>query len=225
MKILLIEDEPALAQAIQTYLTQEDYRCEMAPDFETASMKVNLYAYDCILVDITLPDGNGLDIIRELKQLQSKAGILVISAKDSLDDKVSGLDLGADDSLTKPFHLQELNARIRSIIRRRNAEGNPAVEYQDIKVLPDDKEVWVNGHPIALTRKEYDILYYFVTNPRRVMSKENIAEHVWGDYIDLADSYDFIYSQIKNLRKKLSQYSTYTYIHAVYGMGYKFVKD
>ena len=225
MKILLIEDEPALAKAICTYLMQEEYLCEMANDFETASLKVNLYQYDCILVDITLPDGSGLDIIRDLKKQQSQAGILVISAKDSLDDKVLGLDLGADDYLTKPFHLQELNARIKSIIRRRNAEGNQQIHFQDIKLIPDDKEVWINEHQLDLTRKEYDILYYFITNPRRVISKENVAEHVWGDYIDTADSYDFIYSQIKNLRKKLNQYSQYTYLHAVYGMGYKFVKE
>ena len=225
MKVLLIEDEPALAEAIQTFLVQEEYVCEMASDFETAQEKVNLYQYDCILVDITLPDGSGLDIIRDLKKQQSQAGILVISAKDSLDDKVLGLDLGADDYLTKPFHLQELNARIKSIIRRRNAEGNQQIQFQDIKLIPDDKEVWVNEHRLDLTRKEYDILYYFITNPKRVISKENVAEHVWGDYIDTSDSYDFIYSQIKNLRKKLNQHSEYTYLHAVYGMGYKFVKE
>ena len=224
MKILLIEDEPALAEAISTYLTQEEYVCERASTVETAQEKVNLYRYDCILVDITLPDGSGLNIIRELKQNQSEAGILVISAKDSLDDKVMGLDLGADDYLTKPFHLQELNARIRSIIRRRNAEGQQHITFQDIKVSPDDKQVWVNAHRLELTRKEYDILYYFITNPKRVISKENVAEYVWGDYIDAADSYDFIYSQIKNLRKKLNQHSEHTYLHAVYGMGYKFVK-
>ena len=224
MKILLIEDEPALAEAICTYLMQEDYRCEMAADFTTAQEKINLYQYDCILVDITLPDGSGLDIIRELKQHQSEAGILVISAKDSLDDKITGLDLGADDYLTKPFHLQELNARIKSLIRRRSADGHQYIEFQDIKVSPSDKEVWVNWHRLELTRKEYDILYYFITNPRRVISKESIAEHVWGDYIDAADSYDFIYSQVKNLRKKLNQHSEHTYLHAVYGMGYKFIK-
>lgn len=225
MKILLIEDEESLADTIRTYLIQDNYRCESAPDFETAMMKVNLYQYDCILVDVTLPDGNGLDIIRTLKKNQSQAGILVISAKNSLDDKVLGLDLGADDYLTKPFHLQELNARIRSIIRRRSAEGNTSIEYQDIKLIPDGKEVWVREHRLDLTRKEYDILYYFIANPKRVISKENIAEHVWGDYIDAADSYDFVYSQIKNLRKKLNQHSQYTYLHAVYGMGYKFVKE
>lgn len=225
MKILLIEDEPALAEAICTYLAQEAYVCEMAADFETAQEKINLYQYDCILVDITLPDGSGLDIIRELKQHQSEAGILVISAKDSLDDKIMGLDLGADDYLTKPFHLPELNARIKSIIRRRNAEGHQHIAFQDIKVSPDDKQVWVNEHRLELTRKEYDILYYFITNPQRVISKESVAEHVWGDYIDAADSYDFIYSQIKNLRKKLNQHSAHTYLHAMYGMGYKFAKE
>lgn len=225
MKILLIEDEATLADTIQTYLIQDNYRCEVAPDFETAIEKVNLYQYDCILVDITLPDGNGLDVIRDLKKNQSQTGILVISARDSLDDKVSGLNLGADDYLTKPFHLQELNARIRSIIRRRDADGNSYLEYQDIRVIPDDKEVWVNEHLLDLTRKEYDILYYFISNPKRVISKEDIAERVWGDYMDTADSFDFVYSQIKNLRKKLNQYSQHIYLHAIYGMGYKFVKD
>ncbi len=225
MKILLIEDDQALSEAILTFLLKEDYICETAANFLAAEEKIRLYQYDCILVDITLPDGNGLDIIRELKKHHALAGVIIISAKNALDDKITGLDIGADDYLAKPFHLSELNARIKSLVRRQQFQGNNEITFKEIQVFTDSKKVTVHGHNIELTPKEYQLLLYFLANVKRVISKDALAEHLWGDYMDTADSYDFIYSQVKNLRKKLNQYSTNVYLHAVYGIGYKFVKD
>tara|TARA_R100000005_G_scaffold24019_1_gene10516 strand:+ start:2601 stop:3317 length:717 start_codon:yes stop_codon:yes gene_type:complete len=225
MKILLVEDETMLADNIQHYLLQEGNICEIAADFTRASEKIELYEYDCVVVDITLPDGSGLDVIRLLKQANLTSGVVIISAKDSLEDKVEGLHIGADDYLTKPFHLPELNARIKSVLRRRNFEGKNEIQFQDISIDTESQEVTVNLQHVTLTKKEYQLLLYFITNAKRVISKNALAEHLWGDFMDMADSYDFIYSQIKNLKKKLNEHSDYKYIHAVYGMGYKFVKQ
>lgn len=222
MKILLIEDEKELADAISKYLHQEKYLCEMARTFNDAIEKINLYQYDCILVDITLPDGNGLKVISELKEMNSGAGIIIISAKNALGDKINGLETGADDYLTKPFHLPELNARIKSVIRRRNFGGNRETLFQEIRIRPDEMEVFIHDQPLLLTRKEFELLLFFVSNKERVLTKESIAEHLWGDSMDLADSYDFIYTHIKNLRKKIIEKGGADYIHTVYGMGYKF---
>jgi DNA-binding response OmpR family regulator len=222
MKILLIEDEIALSQAIEDYLRQEKYICEVVQTFTAAQEKINLYQYDCIVVDINLPDGTGLNIIRELKQIGSETGIIIISAKNSLTDKISGLETGADDYLTKPFHLSELNARIKSIIRRRSFSGQREIRFNEIEILPEMMEVRVNEEPIVLTRKEYDLLIYFLSNKDRVLTRESIAEHLWGDNMDLADSYDFLYTHIKNLRKKLIDKGCDDYIKTVYGIGYKF---
>jgi DNA-binding response OmpR family regulator len=222
MKILVIEDEKALAESIVVFLQKEGYLCEWAYDYAGAVQKINSFDYDCVLVDIMLPDGNGLALIKELKENHSKAGIIIISAKDALDDKVKGLDLGADDYLTKPFHLTELNARLRSVIRRRNFAGSHSIEFHELKVIPEDKMVYVNEKPVALTPKEFDLLLYLLINKNRVINKSAIAEHLWSDEIELADSYDFIYSHMKNLRKKLLDAGCEDYIQTVYGMGYKF---
>jgi DNA-binding response OmpR family regulator len=224
MKILLIEDEPALRRAIKEFLYQEGHVVESAADFQRAQDKAGSYDYDCVLVDITLPGGSGMDIVRQLKKNRSKAGIIIISAKNSLDDKVAGLELGADDYLTKPFHLSELNARIKSVNRRMSNEGNKEIIFEEIAVDPDAQAVKVNGKNIVLTKKEFDLLVFFLNNRNRVVTKESIAEHLWGDDMDMADSYDFIYSHIKNLRKKLIAEGAGDYIHTVYGAGYKFMK-
>jgi DNA-binding response OmpR family regulator len=224
MKILLIEDEPELRRSIKIFLHQEGYIVESAADFLKAEDKAAAYDYDCILVDLTLPGGNGLEIIRQLKQKSSKAGIIIISARHSVDDKIEGLEIGADDYLPKPFHLAELNARIRSLIRRRNFEGNKQIQFNEITVQPDSQLVRVNETEIGLTKKEYDLLLFFISNKNRVVSKSSIAEHLWGDDMDSNDSFDFIYSHIKNLRKKLIEAGSTDYISTVYGSGYKFAK-
>jgi DNA-binding response OmpR family regulator len=225
MKILLIEDEKALAGSITEYLQNENYLCESVENFEHAIEKINLYHYDCIIVDINLPDGNGLNVIRALKQNRSETGIIIISARNSLDDKITELEIGADDYLTKPFHLPELNARVKSIIRRRSFGGVNEIVFNDIRILPEQMEVWVNGQVLTLTKKEYDLLVFFVSNRDRVLNREAIAEHLWGDEMDMADSFDFIYTHIKNLRKKIIEKGGEDYIRTVYGMGYKFTSQ
>ena len=225
MKILIIEDEQALSQAIVQFLSDENYVCEVAHNFEMAREKINLYQYDCILVDITLPDGNGLKVIHELKSMHSQAGIIIISARNSLDDKILGLDIGADDYLTKPFDLPELNARIKALIRRRSFQSFSEIRFKNLLIDTDSRTLTIDGNPVNLTRKEYQILLYFIANSKKVISKGAIAEHLWGDHMDMADSYDFIYSQIKNLRKKLNDQSEVKYFHSVYGVGYKLLEN
>lgn len=225
MKILIVEDEILLSDSIVTFLKELGYRCEVAANFESANEKINLYDYDCLVVDITLPDGSGLDIIDSYKKAGKRGGVIVVSARNSLGDKITGLDLGADDYLTKPFHLHELSARINSVIRRLNFNGESNIELHDISIKPAEKEVSIDGSIIHLTKTEYDLLLFFMQNERRVISKSAIAEHLYGDNADMADSYDFIYSQIKNLRRKLNSHSQFEYIHAVYGVGYKLLKS
>ena len=221
MKILIVEDEQNLRETIADSLRKEKFVIETAADYYAALDKINDYDYDCILLDIMLPGGSGLDLLRELKRLRRSDSVLIISAKDSLDDKVDGLELGADDYLTKPFHLAELNARVKSLIRRRQAKGDLSIRLGNLSLFPDKRQVEVDGTPLQLNRKEFDLLYYFVANPNRVINKMSLAESVWGDNIDQADSLDFIYSQVKNLRKKLKQAGATVELKAVYGFGYK----
>ena len=222
MKILLIEDEKALSVSIASYLKQEKVIVETAYTFEDAVSKAGVNIYDCILVDLMLPDGNGLDIIRHLKHGRNETGIIIISAKDSLDDKLVGLDTGADDYLAKPFHLAELNARIKSLIRRKQQTGAVVIQNGEIEVNTNTCEVLVHSERVELTRKEYDLLVFFLSNKGRVVTKESIAEHLWGDFIIDADTFDFIYTHIKNLRKKLESKGMEDRIKTVYGMGYRF---
>ena len=221
MKILIVEDEPDLRETIRISLLKEHFVVETAADYFSALDKVNDYDYDCILLDIMLPGGSGLDLLRELKRLRRSDSVLIISAKDSLDDKVEGLELGADDYLTKPFHLAELNARVKSVIRRRQAKGDVSITVGNLLLYPDKRQVEVGGVPLQLNRKEFDLLYYFIVTPNRVINKMSLAESVWGDNIDQADSLDFIYSQVKNLRRKLKQADATVELKAVYGFGYK----
>jgi DNA-binding response OmpR family regulator len=225
MKILVIEDEKDLRESIIAYLKQEGYICEAAANFKEAMNKILVYKYDCIIVDIVLPGGSGLDLIKELKKSAREGGVIIISANNSVDDKIKGLEMGSDDYLTKPFHLSELNARVKSIIRRWNFKGNTEIKFNEIKILPESHEVFINENILALTIKEYDLLLFFISNKGKVIPKDSIAEHLWGDNMDQADSFEFIYTHIKNLRKKLIQMGCSDYINTVYGIGYKFQSE
>ncbi len=222
MKILVVEDEPVLNKSIVDYLSSQQYLCEQAGNYKDALDKLSCYQYDCIVLDIMLPGGNGLQLLEFLKKEKKTDGVIIISAKNELDDKIKGLSLGADDYLTKPFHLSELSVRIAAIIRRKNLKGNNLVSFEEIEIDVQAHTATVNGELVILTRKEYELLLYFVINKNRVLSKNSIAEHMWGDDMDMADNYDFIYAHIKNLRKKLLAAGTGDYIQSVYGIGYKF---
>ena len=225
MKILIVEDEPSLRELIKRTLEKERYVVEIVSDYFTAVDKIEVYDYDCILLDVMLPDGDGLDVLARLKELQKKENVIIISAKDSLDDKIKGLELGADDYLPKPFHLAELVGRVRSVLRRRLRNGELYITCGNIRVQPDSFLVWIDEKPAELSRKEYDILLYFMNRPNRMVKKNLLAESVWGDYIDQVDNFDFIYAQIKNLRRKLNDYGANVEIKAVYGFGYKLVVE
>jgi len=221
MKILVIEDEAEMRDILTQSLEKENFVVESASDFMSAMDKVGVYDYDCILLDINLPGGSGLEILKELQRTGKSEGVLIVSARNSVDDKVEGLALGADDYLAKPFHTAELTARVKSILRRKQFNGSNIATLKNLSVDFDNRQVSINGKTIELNRKEFDILTYFVANKNRLVSKTALAEHVWGDQIDEADSYEFIYSQIKNLRKKLRTYGSEVEIQAVYGIGYK----
>ena len=222
MKILIIEDEKELSSSMVKYLKGENYVCEVAPDFRTAIDKVETFDYDCILLDITLPDGNGLNVLKALKEDEKTDGVIIISAKNSLDDRIAGLQLGADDYITKPFHFSELSARIAAVIRRRRFQGSSTLVANEITLDTTAKTVLVNKNSVELTRKEYDLLLYLIINKNRVITKNAIAEHISGDNADFFDNFDFIYSHIKNLKKKLADAGAADYLKSIYGMGYKF---
>ncbi|MDO4159687.1 MAG: response regulator transcription factor [Prevotellaceae bacterium] len=224
MKILIVEDNADLREVIARSLTKERYVVETAEDYSTARTKAFVYEYDCILLDIMLPDGNGLDLLREFAKRGKHVNVIILSAKDSIEDKVNGLELGADDYLPKPFHLAELHARIRSIMRRQKRKGENIIKLGNVSIYPDTFSVEVNGTPLDIVRKEYDILYYLFNRPGRLVEKQTLAEAVWGDSIDQADNFDFIYAQMKNLRKRLTAAGASIEIKTVYGFGYKLVE-
>ena len=223
MKILVIEDNADLREVIVRSLEKERYVVETAPDYSTARTKVFIYEYDCILLDIMLPDGNGLSLLRELSERGRRNNVIIISAKDSIEDKVTGLDLGADDYLAKPFHLAELHSRIKSVLRRNAHNGERNIKLGNVTIHPDTFKVDVDGRDLELGRKEYDILHYLVNRANRLIEKQTLAEAVWGDSIDQADNFDFIYAQMKNLRKRLKAAGATIEIKTVYGFGYKLV--
>ncbi len=223
MKILIVEDELELSRVIRQSLEDELFVVESAANLKEGLDKIIAFDYDLILLDIMLPDGSGINLLKELKKLHKKEAVIILSAKDSVDDKVEGLNLGADDYLAKPFHLAELHARVKSAIRRKNQDGDQSVVFKNVQLFPDDRKVLINKVEVKLNRKEYDLLYYFIIRPEKLMHKTALAEAIWGDHMDQADSLDFIYSQIKNLRKKLKDHSAQFDIEAVYGVGYKLV--
>lgn len=222
MKILIVEDNKDLSENIFNYLSKEGNSCTQVFSQSEAIDAIVSFPYEIVILDIMLPDGNGLDVLQSLKAEQKDSGVLIISAKNSLDDKLKGLDYGADDYITKPFHLPELNARLKAIYRRRHFDGSNEIIFNEIKINTDTFEVSVNDTNLILTRKEYELLIYFLANKNRVLTKQSIAEHLWGDHVDLYDSFDFVYQHIKNLRKKITQLDGRDYINTIYGMGYKF---
>ena len=221
MKILIIEDETELAKSISEYLSGENYICEFAPTSGEAMNKIETFQYDCILLDIMLPDGNGLVMLEELKRQNKQDGVIIISAKNALDDKIKGLQLGADDYLTKPFHLSELMARIYSIIRRKQFNNSNVVKQNELEIDLLAKTVTINNQTIVLTKKEFDLLIYFIGNKNKVISKSTLAEHLSGDFADMLDNHDFVYAHVKNLKKKLYDAGCDHYLKTVYGTGYK----
>jgi DNA-binding response OmpR family regulator len=222
MKILIIEDEKELSKSIVHYLKAESYLCETAPDRKTAIDKIESFDYDCILLDISLPDGTGLQVLKELKSNKKTDGVIIISARDSIQDRIEGLNLGADDYLPKPFHLSELSARIGAVIRRRRFDGSPVLSLNELTIDTVAKKVMVNERTVDLTRTEYDLLLYLASNKNRVISKNAIAERISGDESAIFDNFDFLYAHIKNVKKKLTAAGCEDYIKAIYGMGYKF---
>lgn len=221
MKILLIEDDPVVQSTIHEFLSQEKYLVETASTFSEAIDKIISFSYDCVLLDIMLPDGSGLEILKEMKRLSVTSSVIILSAKDSVDDKVEGLLIGADDYLAKPFHFAELLARVKVAFRKQYKQMSNEIIFKNITLYPDDHRVCIDQKEIKLNRKEYDLLYYFMIRPEKVLQKTTLAESVWGDHTEFADNLDFIYSQIKNLRKKLKEAASQADIQAVYGVGYK----
>lgn len=225
MKILIVEDEKELVDDLNEFLDDQGYIIEVAPTTYVAREKIFVYQYDILILDLGLPDGSGLDVLKYVKKHKPQTGIIILTARDSLDDKISGLDLGADDYMTKPFLLSELNARIKSIHRRRNFDGNSTIIFNEIEIDTDKMRVSINDQNLTLTRKEYELILYFVINKNKVLTKESIIEHLWGDHSDMFDSLDFIYTHIKNLRKKMQDMGGADYLKSVYGIGYKFETD
>ena len=226
MKILIIEDDPSLRELIARSLTEHE-RCvvETADNQQAALYKIEDYDYDCVLLDIMLPDGSGFDVLERLKAMKKRENVIIISARDATDDKVAGLNLGADDYLAKPFHLAELHARIRSVVRRSRHHGENALQLGNVRLLPAAFQVFVADRELTLGRKEYGILAYLFSRPERLVDKETLAEAVWGDHVDQADNFDFIYAQMKNLRRKLSEAGATIRIRSVYGVGYKLTEE
>lgn len=225
MKILIVEDEHRLSDSIVAYLSSEKYRCEQAFSYAEARQKVSIYEYDCIVLDLMLPGGDGLDILRLLRERNNTAGVIIVSAKGSVDDKLIGLGIGADDYLAKPFHLAELSMRIYAVIRRRQFQAANVMQSNGIRIDLRQGLVEVNGQDVALTKTEYGLLLFFLGNKNRVISKSAIAEHLSGDMADMLDSHDFVYAHIKNLKAKLAKAGLQNRIRNVYGMGYKWTEE
>lgn len=223
MKILIIEDEKDMLQNMEDTLLKENYIVETARDLDEAISKVGVYNYDCILLDINLPNGSGMEILNFLKENEKAEGVIIVSARNSLDDRIQGLNTGADDYIAKPFHMAELNARVKALLRRKNFDGSELLKIGNLNIDPDKHTANTEYGAMELNRKEFDILTYLATNQNRLVSKSSLAEHVWGDHIDQADNFEFIYSQIKNLRKKLKDVRAEVEVKAVYGIGYKLV--
>ncbi len=222
MKILIIEDEQDLQNLILRYFKKEGYVCEVAATYQEGMRKINNHEYDCAIIDLNLPGGDGLNLVQNLKKDNNQTGIIIVSARDTINDRITGLDIGADDYLTKPFNLPELNARIKAVLRRKANNFSPKLEFGPLSINVEERKVIAHEKELKLTKKEYDILLFLVRNKNRVVTKDSIAEYLWGDYMDDAVSYDFIYAHVKNLRKKLAENQCQHLLKTVYGIGYKF---
>lgn len=222
MRTLIVEDNPELAENVHRFLSKEGYTCSQAFSYHEAQEKLSLATFDAVVLDIMLPDGNGLHLLEELSEFHASTSVLIISAKNALEDRLNGLDWGADDYLTKPFHLSELNSRLKAIYRRKNFNQSKEIVFNEIKIVLDTYEVSIHDKLLNITQKEYELLLYFLANKNRVLTKASIAEHLWGEQVDLYDSFDFVYQHIKNLRKKITQAGGVDYISTRYGVGYRF---
>lgn len=222
MKILIVEDDLEILRTVLKYFDSFGYVLEKAKNYKDGLSKINEYLYDCVILDLNLPDGDGIELLAKIKGKNKSTGVIILSANSSIETKVAGLEIGADDYLTKPFHLSELNARVKSVVRRNKYEGDNTVAFNEIVLDTAAQEVTVNEKTLRLTKKEYELLLYLIINKNRVLTKQSISEHIWGDFIDRTDSYDFIYSHLKNLRKKILEKEGRDYIHTIYGIGYKF---
>jgi len=222
MQVLIVEDEAPLMESMVSYLEMEGFRCEQASDYHTALEVLDRHAYICLLIDLNLPDGDGLDLVRMVRQNQDRPGIIIISARNSIQERVKGLELGADDYLVKPFHLSELVARVHSVARRTRMQGEEVLRFGKIRIMPEERTCFVENTQLELTRKEMDLLLYLMSNRNRVVTKESIADYLWGEYGGGYGSYDFVYTHLKNLRRKLEEAGCPDYIRNMYGVGYKF---
>ncbi|SEV88650.1 DNA-binding response regulator, OmpR family, contains REC and winged-helix (wHTH) domain [Chryseobacterium wanjuense] len=223
MKLLVIEDHKDLLDTVIIYFKKEDYICETASDTREALEKIELFEYDCILLDLMLPDGNGLEILRHIKSYSPETSVIIVSAKNSLDHKLTGLDDGADDYMTKPFSLPELHSRIKAVLRRKMPENNRFLNFNEIHIDLQSKECKINNNILNLTKKELNLLIYFINNQNRMLSKQSIASHLWGDYTYSMDNVDFVYQHLKNIRKKITDAGCKDYLQTVYGLGYKWI--
>ena len=222
MQLLIVEDEASLMESMVSYLELEGFRCEKAINYHEGLCSLDKHDYFCMLIDLNLPDGDGLELVKMARKEQNHTGIIIISARSSLDERLKGLSLGADDYLVKPFHLSELVARIHSVVRRSRSQGEETLEFGEIRVIPEEKKCTVGESELDLTRKEFDLLLYLIANRNRVITKESIADYLWGEYGGGYGSYDFVYTHLKNLRRKLVDSGSPDYIHNIYGVGYKF---
>jgi len=222
MKVLVVEDNMELLKDVRNFLSEEGNICELATNYKTAQEKIGFFPYDILIMDLNLPDGDGLDIVKSVKMDKIDVGIIIISARNALGDKVEALELGADDYLEKPFYLSELNARAKALYRRRAYHGRKEINFNEISIRPESREVFVNNTLLNLTKKEYDIIHFFLINKHRLLTKEAIAEHLWGDEVEMTDGYKFIYTHLANLRKKIAAQNGEDYIQSIYNVGYKF---
>ncbi len=225
MHILIVEDELPLMESMVSYLEMEGFRCEQASSYHAGLCSLDKHDYICMLIDLNLPDGEGLDLVKLARQNQTNSGIIIVSARNALEERVKGLSMGADDYLVKPFHLSELVARIQSVARRTHTQGDEILKFGVIRVMPEERTCYVEDKQVDLTRKEHDLLLYLMANRNRVITKESIADYLWGEYGGGYGSYDFVYTHLKNLKRKLLDAGSPDYVQNIYGVGYKFTLE